>query len=289
MNHLNLRLLSKLAVLPLRRSWGLLSLMVLSFAQVLLGLWFCGAIQNEIKNTRDYARDARFVTIQMKDATSSLDPIHELFQDQKVSFEELKTDEVLQKMEAEEPEIAQTVRSIGNEGLQLMPRLVTVRGIFPEAIVEKIKMMTEVYRVDMSPVHHARLLNFFEHLHIELKLTVFLILFLIFVQLLAFQRLQRRDLSEVNQNLSAWGVDGFQAKLPAFFSLLFLSASAFLISGVEWVVFQKWIWKYNAFLGELSLNRSLSFPINWFFLGLMIVSISGIVLSFSVMGNRSES
>jgi len=288
MNHMNLRLLSKLAVLPLKRSWGLLGLMVLSFAQVLLGLWLCGAIQNEIKNTRDYARDARFLTIQMKDATTSLDPIRELFQDYKVSFEELKTEDVLQKMEAEEPEIAQTVRSIGNEGLQLMPRLVAVRGTFPESIAEKIKMMTEVYRVDLTPVHHARLLNFFDHLHIELRIAIFLIVFLIIVQMLAFQRLQRRDLSEVNRNLAAWGVDGFQAKLPAFFSLLFLGGISFLISGIEWFVFQKWVWKFNAFLGELSLNRSLSFPANWFFLGLAIISVIGIVLSFSVMGSQSE-
>ena len=257
MNHLNMRLISKLAILPLRRSWGLLGLMVLSFAQVLLGLWFCGGIQNEIKNTRDYARDARFLTIQMKDATSSIEPIRDLFQEYQVSFEELKTEDVLQKVEAEEPEIAQTVRAIGNEGLQLMPRLVAIRGVFPASIVEKVKMMTEVYRADVSPVHHARLLQFFEHLRMELRLTVFLIMFLIMVQLLAFQRLQRRDLSEVNRNLASWGVDGIQSKLPAFFSLLFLSGLSFLISGVEWIIFQKFLWKNNAFLGELSLNNSL--------------------------------
>ena len=289
MNHLNLRLVSKLAILPLRRSWGLLGLMVLSFAQVLLGLWFCGAIQNEIKNTRDYARDARFLTIQMKDATSSLDPIRELFQDYQVSFEELKTEDVLQKMEAEEPEIAQTVRAIGNEGLQLMPRLLAIRGVFPEAIVEKVKMMTDVYKADVSPVHHARLLQFFEHLHMELRLVVFLIMFLIMVQLLAFQRLQRRDLSEVNRNLSAWGVDGIQSKLPAFFSLLFLSGLSFFISSIEWIGFQKFVWKYNSFLGELSLNRSLSFPMNWFCMGMVVIFGIGIVLSFSVMGSQSES
>ena len=288
MNHLNFRLISKLAILPLKRSWGLLGLMVLSFAQVLLGLWACGSIQNEIKNTSFYAKEARFVTIQMKDATSSLDPIRESFQDYKVSFEELKTEDVLQKMEAEEPEIAQTVRSIGNEGLQLMPRLVSVRGVFPEAIIEKIKMMTEVYRVDMTPVHHARLMSFFDHLQVEIRIIVFLILFLILVQLLAFQRLQRRDLSEVNRNLAAWGVDGIQAKLPAFFSLLFLSGLSFVISMVEWFGFQKWVWKYNAFLGELSLNRSLAFPINWFFMALIIISSIGILLSFSVMGRNSE-
>jgi len=42
-------------------------------------------------------------------------------------------------------------------------------------------------------------------------------------------------------------------------------------------------------LGELSLNRSLSFPANWFFIGLAVVSFAGIVLSFSVMGRQSES
>lgn len=288
MNHLNMRLISKLAVLPLKRSWGLLALMVMAFAQVLLSLWFCGALQNELKNTSSYARDAHFVTVQMKDSTASVDPIRELFDDYNVSFEELKTEEVLQKMEAEEPEIAQTVRSIGNEGLQLMPRLVSIRGVFPETIIDKIKLMTEVYRVDISPVHHSRLKSFFEHLQTELKIVVLMIIFLVMVQMFAFQRLQRRDLTEVNRNLAAWGVDGIQAKLPAFFSLLFLSGISFLISAIEWAGLQKFVWKYNAFLGELSLNRTLGFPINWFFIGLILVSAMGIFLSFSVLGSHKE-
>jgi hypothetical protein len=285
---LNMRLISKLAILPLRRSWGLLSLMVVAFAQVLLSLWFCGALQNELKNTGNYAREAHFVTVQMKDATAPIEPIRELFEDYQVSFEELKTEEVLQKMEAEEPEIAQTVRSIGNEGLQLMPRLISIRGVFPVAVIDKIKLMTDVYRVDSSPVHHSRLKNFFDHLAVELRIVVFMIVFLILVQMFGFQRLQRRDLSEVNRNLAAWGVDGIQAKLPAFFSLLFLSGISFLISAVEWAALQKWVWKYNAFLGELSLNRSLGFPVNWFFIGLIVVSAVGIFLSFSVMGSQKE-
>jgi hypothetical protein len=288
MNNINFRLIGKLAILPLKRSWALLGLMVLSFAQVLLSLWFCGAVQNEISMTTDYADKAHFVTVQMKDGNAPIEPIRELFADYQVGFEELKTEDVLKKMEAEEPEIAQTVRSIGNEGLQLMPRLISIRGVFPESVVDKIKLMTEVYRVDSSPVHHSRLKTFFQHLKIEIRIAVLLILFLILVQLLAFQRLQRRDLSEVNRNLSAWGVDGFQAKLPAFFSLLFLSGISFVISGLEWVGFQKWIWKNNAFLGELSLDRSLGFPLNWFIMGLVVVSAVGIFLSFSIMGSREK-
>jgi hypothetical protein len=288
MSQFNLRLISKLAVLPLKRSWGLLALMVMAFAQVLLSLWFCGALQNELKNTSQYASQAHFVTIQMKDSTTSLDPIRELFKDFQVSFEELKTEDVLQKMEAEEPEIAQTVRSIGNEGLQLMPRLVSVRGVFPETVIDKIKLMTEVYRVDSSPVHHSRLKNFFDHLQVELRIVVLMIAFMILVQMFAFQRLQRRDLSEVNRNLAAWGVDGIQAKLPAFFSLLFLSGISFLISAIEWAGLQKYVWKYNAFLGELSLNRFLGFPLNWFFIGLVIVSAMGIILNFSVLGSQNK-
>jgi len=288
MNNINFRLIGKLAVLPLKRSWGLLGLMVLSFAQVLLSLWFCGAVQNEVGATTDYADKARFVTVQMKDSKSSIEPIRELFDDYQVSFEELKTEDVLKAMETEEPEIAQTVRSIGNEGLQLMQRLISIRGVFPESLVDKIKLMTEVYRVDSTPVHHSRLKTFFQHLKIEIRIAVLLILFLIIVQLLAFQRLQRRDLSEVNRNLSAWGVDGFQAKLPAFFSLLFLSGLSFAISGLEWIGFQKWIWKYNAFLGELSLDRNIGFPLNWFLMGLVVVSGLGIFLSFSIMGSREK-
>ena len=93
------RLLFKLALLPLMRSWVLLGLMILSFAQLMLGLWFCGSIQKELNHTRHYANSAKFVTVQIKDEAVSLDPIKEALSGEDVSFEELKTEDTLKKME----------------------------------------------------------------------------------------------------------------------------------------------------------------------------------------------
>ena len=283
---MNFRLLFKLATIPLRRSWVLLGLMLLSFAQVMLALWFCGGIQNEITNTQSYARDAHFMTVQLKEETTSVEPIRELFKDYDVSFEELKTEDVLKKMEIEEPEIVQTVRSTGNEGLQLMPRMLLVRGAFPEELVEKIKMMTDVFKVDVSPVHHARLLSFYKHLAFELRIAVFLILFLVLVQLLVFERIQQRDLADGLRNLMAWGAGGMWARFPGFLSLVVLSGASFAISLVEWIVFQKWVWNRNAFLGELSLDRVINLPYGLCFFTFLGIMAAGIVLNFS--GRNAE-
>ncbi len=277
----NSRLFFKLAFLPLRRSWFLLGLMLISFAQLLLALWFCGGIQKELNHTEAYASQARFVTIQMKDDASPLDPVKEALQGDDISVEEMKTETILQKMEEEEPEIVQTVRSIGNEGLQLVPKLLLARGPMSDEVIEKIKMMTEVSKVESSPVHHARLQHFYKHLGVEMKISIGLILFLILVQLMVFQRIQSRDSVEVMKNLLAWGVNRLQARVPGFLSILSLSGVSFALSILEWVSLRKWVWKENSFLGELSLDHTLSFPLLLALVTMVGILAGGVLMSFS--------
>ncbi|NDG83507.1 MAG: hypothetical protein EBX52_00530 [Proteobacteria bacterium] len=278
-------LMMKLSLLPFRRSWVVIGLMVISLAQLMLGLWFCGSLQEEIRQTRSYADRAKMVTIQMKDGDVTIDPIRQLLgsgeSSSNVSLEEWKTDDVLAKMEQEEPELVQTVRSIGKEGLQLVPRLLVARGLIGDEAVEKIRLMTEVARVDASPVHHARLLGFYGHLGIEIRIAVTLLLILIFVQFVVFERIQSRDAREVTSNLLAWGVPLWKARFPAFLSMITLSLFAATVSVVEWLFFQKWIWRNNSFLGELSIDHSLAFP--WVTVGLTFaaVFVLGSVLVFS--------
>ncbi len=280
------RLLLKLALLPIKRSWLLQVLLALSFAQLLMGLWFAGSIQNEIQHTEKYAKEARFMTVQMKDETTSADAVRSALEGTDAVLEDLKTEDVLKKMETEEPDIIQTVRSIGNEGLQLMPRLLVVRGVFPDEAIEKIKLLTEVYKVEVSPVQHARLLSFYHHLTFEMKIAILLILFLVLVQLLVFHRIQRRDLQEVHRNLIAWGVSGTTAKIPAFASLVVLATGALVVSLLEWTIFRQWIWKDNAFLGVLSFYRELSLPSLLCFLVFLSILFVGVILSFS--GSAAE-
>jgi hypothetical protein len=283
---MNLRLLLKLAILPVKRSIFLQGLMVLSFAQILLALWFCGSVQKEIAHTARYAHEARYLSVQLKEETTSIEPIRDLFKDSDVSFEELTTETVLKKMETEEPEIVATVRSIGNEGLQLMPRLLIIRGVFPDDVLEKLKLMTEIYKVDVSPIHHARLLSFYEHLAVEIRFAVAVILFLILVQLMVFHRIQIRDLNEIYRNLSMWGAGAFKARFPGFGSLVVLTGGAYFVSLIEWACFKRGIWKNNAFLGELSFDQDLPLPFLLcvsVFVGIIFLSL---VLSFS--GRLSE-
>lgn len=278
---MNLRLLFKLALLPLIRSWFLLGLMMISFAQLMLALWFCGSIQKELSHTQEYANTAKFMTVQMKEDGVGLDPVKELLQGPDVNVEELKTEDVLKKMEEEEPEVVQTVRAIGNEGLQLVPRMLTVRGNIPDETIEKIKLMTEVYRVDASPVHHSRLIRFYRHLSFEMNISILLITFLVLVQLLVFQRIQSRDSAQVMRDLLAWGVGAMQARVPGFLSILSLSGFSIILSIAEWFGFRKWIWKNNAFLGELSLEHTLSFPIILVAITFLVMIAVGLLLSFS--------
>jgi hypothetical protein len=283
---MSLRLLLKLALLPLMRSKLLLGLMIVSFAQLMLALWFCGAVQKEIAHTRQYANTAKFISVQMKDEGTSLDTIKDTLSGNDVTFEELKTDDILKKMEDEEPDVVQTVRAIGSEGLQLVPKVLLARGNISDEAIEKVKLMTEVYRVDATPVHHARLLHFYDHLSFEMKIAIFLILFLIIVQLLVFQRIQGRDSKEVMQNLLAWGVGAMQARIPGFVSLVTLSLFAVALSVFEWFSFRNSIWKNNAFLGELSIEHTLSFPNGMVTLTFIAIVAASVMLSFAGRGEE---
>jgi hypothetical protein len=274
------RLMLKLATLPLKRSWFLLGLMVSSFAQLMLVLWFSASVYLEIQKTEHYSATAKFVTLQIKDPTLSEFQIREKLPPD-TAVEELQTEEVLKRMETEEPEIVQTVRSLGNEGLQLVPKVILIRGEVPDAALEQLKMMTEVSKVEVSPIHHNRLRSFYKHLAGELKIGFLLFLFLVLVQLLVFQRVQQRDLNEVVRNLLAWGAGYGKAKLPGAMSLFLLSVIAMVLSSVEWLVFNRTVWRGNAFLGELSLDRSLSFPVGPVLVMMAVILAMSLVISFA--------
>ena len=277
-------LLAKLSFLPLRRSWLLLGFLALSLAQIDLALWLTGGVVSELHRTEAYADRSRFVTLQLRDESVLIDPIKEILAGEEISIEELKVGQVVERLEQEEPEIAQTIRSLGGEaqgGAGLVPRLVVARGPIPDTALEKLKMMTEITRVDSSPVHHNRLKKFYTHLAFEMRIALALILFLAAVQVMVFHRILRRYSSEISKNLLAWGARSGDAHLPGFGSLLILTQFAFLLSLGEWWGFRLWIWKENSFLGELSVDRDLAFPV--LLCGVTAVATLGLsaVLAFS--------
>ena len=275
------RILLKLSFLPIRRSWMLVGFLAVSLAQILLALWLCGGITSELARTEAYADRSRFVTIQLRDESVLTDPIKQVLEGEDVSIEELKSAQVLERLEAEEPEIVQTIQSVGGEGLGLGPRMILARGPIPDAALEKIKLMTEVSRVESSPVHHARLKRFYSHLGFEMRIAVALIVFLTAVQILVCHRILGRDSQEVSRNLSSWGASNVDALLPGFGSLFLITQGAFALSLVEWWAFRTWVWKENSFLGELSVDRNLDFPMSlcWVTAGVMLVL--GAALAFS--------
>jgi hypothetical protein len=115
----------------------------------------------------------------------------------------------------------------------------------------------------------------------EIWIAVAVILLLIFVQMVAFQRIQGRDASEVISNLMAWGVSASQARIPAFLTMISLSVLAAALSVGEWLIFRKWVWKNNALLGELSMDHSLAFPLVWVVASFVAVMVLSGVLVFS--------
>ncbi|MBS1957903.1 MAG: hypothetical protein JST80_00380 [Bdellovibrionales bacterium] len=284
------RLMWKLASLPLKRSWFLLGLMMVSFAQLMLVLWFAAAVYVEIQKTEHYSRTAKFITLQVKDPSLTLDQVRDKLpvtnDKSPVSVEELQTEDVLKRMETEEPEVVQTVRSLGPEGLQLVPKVILIRGEVPDTSIERLKMMTEVSRVEVSPIHHARLRSFYHHLSFEMKIGFLLFLFLVLVQLLVFQRVQQRDLAEVVRNMLAWGAGYGKARLPGAMSLFLLSLISIVISAIEWMIFNERVWRGNAFLGELSIDRSLSFPFSSAGFMILLILAMSLVISFAGRGDE---
>lgn len=281
---MKLRLMLKISFLPWIRSSTLQSLIAVSIAQLLLGAWLGGAIVQEIRRTKKFANDAKWITVQTKEDRSK--EIKEIIKDFSVSFEELSTDDVLNRMEPEEPEVVQTVKSMGAEGLQLIPKVVLLKGLLPDTEIEKIKILPGIARIDVSPVHHHRLQSFYQHLQLEMRIAVGMILFLMMVLLLSLQRIQVRDLKEVKENLLTWGASHLQSRLPLFFSLIGMTLIGGILSVAEWFSFKKWIWKSNPFLGELSIDRSLHFPVLAFFSVSIALFLFICILSFS--GKQAE-
>jgi hypothetical protein len=265
-----MRLLLKLALLPWVRSPFLQLLLCVALGQLFLGVWLGGSIDREVSRTEQFASRARWVTVQEKpapDAPASpssgiLAVVQELVKNlpSPPDVEEVQTDTVLKQMESEEAEVVEILKSMGKEGFSLIPRVVLIRGEVPDQVLEKLRKHPEVARVDVSPVHHARLLGFYKHIQLEMRFALGMILFLMAVMVLAVQRIQWRDLREVKENLRTFGAGSWTARMPLWVSLIGMVIFAAGISLIEWAYIHPGLFQKNTFLGELSIDRSMTFP-----------------------------
>jgi hypothetical protein len=282
------RLLLKLSLLPWLRSPLLQLLMLLAVAQLFLGVWFCASIDHEVARTVSFASRARWITVQMKSENSPIDDIRKLADEipNPPLVEELKIETVLKQMETEEPEMVQTVLSMGKEGLELIPKVVLLRGEVPDSVLDAIRKLADVNQVDVSPVHHARLLNFYKHLQLEMRIALGMILFLMAVMILGIQRIQWRDLREVKDNLRTFGAGNWVSRFPMLMSLLMLVGLSGVTSLLEWFYLRPAVFERNTFLGELSIDRAMHFP--WTAALASSVAVLWVILILSLMGRDAS-
>jgi hypothetical protein len=60
-----------------------------------------------------------------------------------------------------------------------------------------------------------------------------------------------------------------------------VTQGAFILSLIEWWVFRTWVWKDNSFLGELSVDGKLDFPLVLCLLTAAVIFLLSGALAFS--------
>lgn len=253
----------KLGFIPFRKSFASQFFLILALAQLWLLFTFFFIAWKEVGHTLQFAHQARWVGIQLQEDLHAPEQVQQVLQEETrgqkdVSVQVLKANEVLDQLSQDEPEVTKALRDMESEGFPLVSSFVIVRGKILDSTLKRIEALPQVLKVEVRPIHHQRLIDFFLHLKKQIFYGMLALGCIGWALLFAVQFFQLKEQQWIIEDISIWGGSRSQQSMPVFCSMLMTGLSAYLLLVIEWVLLQKKVWVHFNILGELSLTAAPS-------------------------------
>ena len=142
-----------------------------------------------------------------------------------VDVELVRTDKFIDLVKSHYPSLGNELENLGAEVQQVIPKYVSVSGVFPSAVTEGIKAVTGVESVESSKDRHKQALNAVHAISLVAKLFVFGLSLALLTGVIHLGRTNaflHRDSISV---LKLWGASSFAMMLPNVLSGLWVEHS----------------------------------------------------------------
>jgi cell division protein FtsX len=205
---------------------------------------------------------------------------------QNTEVELVRSEKFLDLVKAHYPSLGSELENLGSEINQIIPKYISVSGVFPSAAAEGIKGVSGVEAVESSKDRHKQALNAIHAISLVAKLFVFGLSLALLTGVIHLGRTNAFLHRESVSVLKLWGASSFAMMMPNILSGLWVGTLGGLIGMVGWLFGAPW---FVAHVQELSsLLRRLPPPELGFAAALVLVSgmILGIVAGLA--NDRTE-
>lgn len=212
--------------------------------------------------------------------------------DQKVTLKLVEHREFLDGIKGTYPELVRDLEDLGQEMNQIVPRYVSITGVFPEAQLEQIRKLSGVESAESSGDRSRPIVGAFSALRWLARLMMVGICFALFTGLLHLARMNGYLHQDALGILRLWGADSLALLTPGLISGVMVGALGGLLAAAGWVSIGATLGRHLRTLSPVLKTLppfSIAIASDLVLVGMVLGLIAGLVGSFSGLGaSRQE-
>ena len=191
----------------------------------------------------------------------------------------------LSQMKGTYPDLAQELESLGNDAQQLIPHYVTLTGVVPDLVVEKIKGTPGVEQVENSKDRYRFIVGAFSTLRWIARLVVLAICVALLSGLVNLARMNGHLHRDALTVLKQWGAGSGLLAVPGILSGLLVGLMGGTAAFLTWIVFGGWLTLHVRSLSVFLKTLSQPHPqlaLILLFLGILLGGLAGLIGSLGM-------
>jgi hypothetical protein len=224
---------ANLGGLLFRRLPGVSFAALLALVALALMFWGASVISYDLAHTLDAAFEEKIVTLTAADQGVA-DTAAGLLSQYSGKVTVISQDEVKEMLGSMDPQLRSLLLGVGSEAENLVPTMVTFRGVIESEAVENLKKTTGVMKIHEKKAMDGPYRESLKRLHFQLDLIRFLLWVASMSVVLLFTRILSREFHPIAQNLEHWGVPSLRIKFPLAVASLAVLLLAHALSYAVW-------------------------------------------------------
>lgn len=163
----------------------------------------------------------------------------------------VRSREFLDEIARQYPDLANELAQMGPEGDLMIPRYISITGILPPGIGERVRSLVGVEGIDSSGDRLRPVAGAFSALRWLVRALSFGLALALFAAMAQLGRLNFNHLADALATLRFWGADAFQAAIPGLLAGIFVGVLGGILGALVWIGFSGWLGSELASLSEV--------------------------------------
>ena len=190
----------------------------------------------------------------------------------------VSSQEFLEHIKAQYPELARELEDLGEEAPMVVPRYIYVSGLLPDSALERVKSVPGIESAESSKDRYHHIVGAFHALRWVAMMLVVGLLLALLTGLIHLSRMNAYLHQEALSLLKLWGAGNGALKIPGVLSALGVGSAGGLIAAVGWLSAGQWLAHHLRALSPMLAGMPIFsgfFALNLFIAGIVMGLLAG--------------